>query len=410
MPATASYGALLKRYTPESLIENEFSKLSYIWANCEKDKSWRGGAYEVPLLEAGFNSIQFGSLAASNDIGEMDVALGTQSMKELWGSILVRESDLYRHGDMEQSYLKIMPDRIEEFVKFMQEQVSSGFLQGTRIALATANGTAGGAITVDKPYMFRKGMKVEIDDADSAPVAGYVRSININTGVLSIFDARTGGAAVDLSGYTTAQAALVRIVGSASETFTSLPNYLLTATEDAASGSNTAYGLTKSSYTTLQALSASGSAYTASTVLDDILGTFYSFNEKRGNIFKEVWVSYGIFKNISRLLESYKRATIVDKKAGYGFQSVDVVGAEGMAKIVALREMPSDKIYFGEARKVKFAGADPFKRKMYNGEEFFMVRGTDGPQYISDMALRGDFIIKPNEWGVVHSIPSGVSA
>jgi hypothetical protein len=264
MAATASYSALLKRYTPESLIENEFAKMSYIYANCEKDKSWRGGTYEVPFLEAGFSSLQYGSLAASNDVAEMDVVMGTTTMKELWGSILVRESDLYRHGDMESSYLKIMPDKIEEFVKFAQEQVGIGFLAGARIARATANGTAGGDITVDKPYAFRKGMKIEVIDDDTGAATGYIRSININTGVLSVFDARTGGAAVNLSTFTTAQNARVRVVGSGTERFQSLRDVTLTA---ALGGSDSIYGLTKSSYAVLQSLQASGASFTAATIL-----------------------------------------------------------------------------------------------------------------------------------------------
>lgn len=410
MAITKSYGDLQKRYTPESLIENEFTKLSYIWQNCEKDKSWRGGTYEVPLLESGFSSIQFGGLAAANDIGEMAVAMGTQTMKELWGSILVRESDLYRHGDMEQSYLKIMPERIEEFVKFMQEQMSSTFLAGKRFAKATADGDASGNITVDKPHLFRVNQKIQVDDSNSSPVTGYVRSININSGVVLVYDARSGGSVVDLSGYTTAQNAIVQIVGSESEQFTSLKSYLLNATEDAVNGSNTAYGLTKSSYTTLQALTASGAAWTAETILDDVLTAFYTFSDKRGNQFKEIIVPYGMFKNIAKLVETGKRASITDKKAGYGFNAIDIIGAEGQAKIVALRDMPNDVVYFGDVSKIKFAGAEPFKRKVYNGEEFFMQRGTDGPSMISDMALRGDFIVKPSEWACVYSVAAAAVA
>jgi len=407
MAAIASYGALLKRYTPESLLENEFTKLSYIWQNCEKDKSWRGGVYEIPIFEAGFSSLQYGSLAASNDIGEMDVALGTTSMKELWGSILVREADLYRHGDMEQSYLKIMPEKIEEFVKYMQSLVSTGFLQGPRIALVTADGNNSGEITVDKPHFFRKGMKIEVDDDNSALVTGYVRSINLNTNKLLVYNARSGGAVVDLSGYTAAQNAIVRIVGTASEAFTSLPEFLLPA---ANGGADAIYGKTKADYTALQSLTASGSAWTAATVLDDVLSAYYAFCEKRGEMYKEIWVGTGLYKNIAKKLETSKRATIMDKKAGFGFNSVDVIGAEGQAKIVCMRDMPADKLYFGDSTKVKFAGADPFKRKMYNGDEFFMVRGTTGPEYISDMALRGDFIIKPAQWAVVHSVAASASA
>lgn len=408
MAATATYGDLLKRYTPESLIENEFAKLSYIYANCEKDKSWRGGTYEVPLLEAGFSSIQYGSLAASNDIGEMSVAMGTQSMKELWGSILIRESDLYRHGDMEQSYLQIMPDRIEEFVKFMQEQVSAGFLAGGRIAKATGDGGNDGTILVDKVYLFRKGMKVEVDDDNSNAVTGYIRTIDINTGDLTIYDARSGGSVVDISAYTTAQNAVVRIVGTGSEQFTSMKSYLLPAA--VSGGSATAYGLTKANYAVLQSLQKDASGWTVNTILDDLLDAYYEFSEKRGPIFKEIWVSFGVFKNIAKHLELNRQYQVTDKKAGYGWMSVDVVGTDGQAKIVALREMPNDVAYFGDVKKVKFAGAEPFKRKMYDKQEYYMNRGTTGPEMICDMALRGDFIVKPSQWGVAHSIASAVSA
>jgi hypothetical protein len=408
MAATASYGDLLKRYTPESLIENEFAKLSYIYANCEKDKSWRGGTYEVPLLEAGFSSLQYGSLAASNDIGEMSVALGTQTMKELWGSILIRESDLYRHGDPEQSYLDIMPGRIEEFVKFAQEQVTAGFLAGGRIAKATGNGAVGGTIAVDKVYLFRKGMKVTVDDDNSASVSGYVRSLDVNTSELTIYDARSGGAVVDLSAYTTAQNALVQIVGTASEQFTSLKSYLLPAA--VTGGSASAYGLTKASYAVLQSLQKDASSWTVNTILDDLLDMYYTFSEKRGPIFKEIWVPFGMFKNIAKIVEVDRRYSVQDRKAGIGWQSLDIIGTDGQAKIVALREMPNDTVYVGDVKNIKFAGAEPFKRKMYGKEEFYMNRGTTGPEMICDMALRGDFIVKPAQWGVAYSVPAAVVA
>jgi hypothetical protein len=405
MSATATYGDLLKRYTPESLFENEFAKYSYIWANCSKDKSWRGGTYEIPILEAGFSSVQYGSLAADTDIGEMDVTLGTQTMKELWASYLVRESDLYRHASMEQSYLEIMPERVEEFMKWVQSLIGVGFLAGAKLSKATANGHATLGITVANPQIYRKGMKVSVDDDNSTEATGYVRTIDLNTGIIVIYDARSGGAVVDLSGYTTAQNAIVRIVGTGSEKFTSLPEYLLPA---ANGGSDTVYGKTRASYTALQSLVDTGAAWTAETILDDLLTTFYSFAEKRDTM-KEILVPYGMFKNISKLLTTTNRASIESKKAGYGYNSVDIVGAEGQARIVALREMPKDLVYMGDVSKIKFAGAEPFKRKMYDSREFFMKRGTTGPEYISDMALRGDFIVKPADWGVVHSVPAAAA-
>lgn len=347
-----------------------------------------------------------GSLATDTNIAEMGVALGTQTMKELWASLLVREADLFRHGDMEQSYLKIMPERIEEFVKYCQQVVNVQFLAGGSIAKATANGHATLGITVDKPQMFRIGQEVAVDDDNSTEATGFVRTIDLNTGIIVIYDARTGGSVVDLSSYTTAQNAVVRLIGQGTESFLSMKEALLPAAQG---GSASLYGLTKASYTVLQSIQMSGSGYTAATILDDLLGAYYTAVEKRANV-KEILVSYGVFKNISKALEVSKRYVTGDKKSGYGFNSVDIVGAEGQAKIVALREMPSDVAYLGDVSKIKWAGAEPFKRKVYNGEEFYVKRGTTGPEFISDMPLRGNFIVKPSEWAVVHSIPAAVSA
>lgn len=136
---------------------------------------------------------------------------------------------------------------------------------------------------------------------------------------------------------------------------------------------------------------------------------FYTAQEKRENI-KEILVPYKMFKNIAKTLEVSRNYVTSDKKAGYGFNSLDIVGAEGQARIVALKGMPTDVVYMGDVKKIKFAGAEPFKRKVYNGEEFYMNRGTTGPEFISDMALRGDFIIKPSEWAVVHSVASDATA
>jgi hypothetical protein len=401
MGLTATYGSLLKRYLAEGVIENEFTKMSYIWQNCQKDKSYRGGTGEMPLVEAGFSSVQFGSLASASDIAEAQVAMGTFTMKELFGSILVREADLYKHADMEQSYLSIMPERLNEFVKYMQELVSVQVLAGSRLDLATANGDASGNITVSKPHLFRIGMKVTVDDDNSSAVSGYIRAININTGVLTIYDARSGGSVVDLSGYTTAQNAIVQVVGQASESFTSLKSYILPAAQG---GSASAYGLTKADYTVLQSLEASGSAWTANTILDDLLTAYYTFTDKRGNIFPEIYVGSGIMKNIAKVLATTQRATIMDKKAGYGWNSVNLISAEGEAKIVCLRDMPRDVVYFGDMKKVKFCGAEPFKKKMYDDKEFFMVRETTGVSMITDIALRGEFTVNPSQWGAVYAV------
>lgn len=409
MSATATYSSLLKRYDPEKALENEFARKCWIWQNLGSvDKNYRGGTYEVPVVEAGFSSAQFGSLAAANDIGEMSVALGTTSMKELWFSLLVRESDLYRHGDPEQSYLKIIPERMTEFADFAKELVSINFLRGASLAKATANGDASGNITVDMPSIFRIGMKVSVDDDNSGEATGYVRTIDLNSKILVIYDARSGGAVVDLSGYTTAQNAIVRIIGTGTENFMGLPEVVFPAA--VSGGSASIYGLTKASYTTLQSLYETGAAWTAATVADNLLDTYYGFEQVGRQKFSKILVNPGVYKNIVKGLEVSRRATIMDKKAGIGFNSISLLGAEGQCDIVAVREMPRDKVYFTDMSGVKWVGAEPFKMNLYNGEKFFLQRDTTGPTMISDMALRGNFIVDPSKVAGVHSIPDSVSA
>lgn len=409
MSATATYSSLLKRYDPEKALENDFAKKCWIWQNLgDKDLKYRGGTYEVPVVESGFNSVQFGSLAASNDIGEMTVALGTSSMKELWFSLLVREADLYRHGDPEQSYLKIIPERLTEFAEFGKEIVSVNFLRGGSLAKATADGDSSGNITVDMPSIFRLGMKVEVDDDNSSAATGYVTSINLNTKVIIIKDARSAGSAVDLSGYTTAQNAVVRVVGTGTENFLGLPEVIFPAA--VTGGSASIYGLTKASYTTLQSLYDTGASWTAATVADNILDAFYGFEQVGRQKFSKIMVNPGVYKNIVKGLEVSKRAAIMDKKAGIGFNSISLLGAEGQAEIVSIREMPRDKVYFADMSGVKWVGAEPFKMNLYNGEKFYLNRATTGPEMISDMALRGNFIVDPAKVAGIHSIPDAVSA
>lgn len=411
MSLLQSHAALLKRYLKEEIIDNEMKERSYIWKNVKKQYDWAGGVYEVPVKSNGFNTVQMGSLAAVSDISEYVGVVGTiAAHKEMTMSAIFREADLSRHTDMEKSYLKDLPGMIDGLAKRGAEQVGVSFLRGASILTkATANGTAGGVLGVENPEFFEPGMKVAVVDNDTAEVLGYVRTVDINTGDLTIYDARTAGAVVDLSTYTTAQSARVRIVGGGTESFLDLKTALL---PNSLGGSDTLYGLTKTSYLPLQAYRKDGASFTAATILKDLLGAYYGCRKLGRGDQTELWVGYGVFKNISALLEATKQASsIKEKAAGYGWNSVTLVGTEGEVKIVALREMPTDIAVIVDMKGFKFAG-QALKKKMYGeaGLEYFVDRQTTGVSFVSDLCLRGDFIIDPSKWGIIHSIPSSVSA
>jgi hypothetical protein len=411
MSLSQSHSAMLKRYLKEEIIENEMKERSYIWKNCTKEYDWAGGVLEVPVSQNGFNTIQMGSLAASNDIAEYVGAVGTLTAhKEMTMTALFKEADLARHTDKEKSYLQNIPGMIESLSRRGAEQIGISFLRGSAIlSKATANGHATLGITVENPEFFEPMMKVAVDDDDSNETTGYVRTVDLNTGIIVIYDARTGGSVVDLSGYTTAQNAVVKIVGGSSESFLDLKTALLPGS--ITGGNNSLYGLTKASYMPLQAYRKDGSTFTANTILSDLLGAFYSCRKLGRGDQQEIWVNYGLFKNAAESLQVARQYTVTDKAAGYGWNSISLIGLEGSIKLVALREMPKDVAYFVDPKGYKFKGL-PLKKKLYGeaGLEYYVERATTGISFITDMALRGDFVVNPSKFGVVYGLPDSVSA
>jgi hypothetical protein len=403
---------MLKRYMKEKMFEVGFADKSYIWKNIEKNLTWAGGVYEVPVQKQGFTSVGMGVLPGTTDIAEANFAVGTISgHKEMIMSAIFNEADLTKHNYSEQTYLDKLPGMIDGLTTVGVEQMEAAFLRGSGVvSYATANGAVGGTITVANPEYFQPGMKVEVLDNDTAaPAACYVTAVDINTGILTIQTLRSGGANVDLSLYTTAQNARVRMVGSGTEAFLDLKSALLPAA--VTGGSDSIYGLTKASYLPLQAKRKDGSAFTASTILKDLLKEFYQVKKLgRGNQ-TEIWVSLGVFANAAANLETARQFMVKDKAAGYGFNSITLVGNEGEIKLVGLKNAEDSVAHFVDWSGLKFAGL-PIKKKMYGeaGQEYFTVRNTTGIQFVSDIALRGDFVIEPQKMAIVHSIPSSVAA
>lgn len=411
MATTQSHSAMLKRYLKEDIIMNEMEEKSYFWSNVKKEYDWAGGVLEVPVLKNGFNTVQMGSLASISDIAEAEGGVGTiTSQKELTLSAIFREADLARHTDREKTYLQDIPKMIDSLSTRATEQIGAGITRGAAvISKATANGAVGGTISVENPEFFEPKMKVAIVDNDTAEVVGYVRTVDINSGQLSVFNARSGGAVVDLSAFTTAQNARVRIVGGGAESFLDLRTALLPST--VSGGSDTLYGLTKLDYLPLQAYRKDGAAFTASTIMDDLFSDYFNLRRLGRGKQSEILVGYGVFKNAAKKLETARQYMVNEKKAGYGFNSITLVGNEGEIKLTALREMPNDIAVHMDWSAVKFKGL-PLKKQMYGeaGLEYFVDRQSSGVSYVTDMILRGDFVYEPQKMGIIYNIPASVSA
>ena len=410
MATTRTFQDMLNDYLANDLLKEEFVKRDYLISKVEKDDGWVGGPLIVPFKAAGASSVAFGSLTGSSDIAEDVYVRGeVSSQKEVWGSMLFNHRDLMEHDRVsEKNFLKILPGAVEDFMDYMKNVVSVNLLNGAHFAKVTTDGTVGGVIIVDRPDRFMIGQKVVVDDDNSSPVTGYVRTINMNTAAVTLYDARSGGSVVDLSGYTVAQNAKCYHDGSQSNGFSSLRDALLS---DANGGSSTLYGQTKTAYPYLQAINISGSDISAANIMQKIFDASTTIRQRgRGNP-SDVIMSYKNFASCIKVIESSKGAFNVmpgsQKASQFGWTELEVGSvAKGGLKLVAVQEADDDVIMFIDWRALKFHSNGFFrKRKSPDGIEYFEVRNTSGYQYIIDVCLFGDLVVnRPSYCGILHSI------
>lgn len=410
MSTTRSFQDMLNEFLPNELLKEEFVKRDYLLSKVEKQNDWLGGNLVVPFKAAGASSVSFGSLTASNDIGEDKyVRGGVSGHKEVWGSMIFNHRDLMEHGQVsEQNFLKILPGSIEDFMDYMKNVVSVNLLNGAHFATLIADGDASGNITVDRPDRFVIGQKVYVDDGDSAATFGYVRTINMNTKVVTLYDARTGGSVVDLSGYTVAQAAKCYNDGAQANSFSSLREALLSA---ANGGSSTLYGVTKTLYPYLQAINVDGSGITATNIMQQIFDALTTIRQLGKGNPTDVVMSYKNLASCIKVIEASKGAFNVVpgsmRASQYGWTEIEVGSVtKGALKLVGVQEADDDIIMFLDWRALKFYSNGFFqKRKSPDGIEYFEVRNTSGFQYIVDVCLFGELVVhRPSYCGILYGV------
>lgn len=421
---SSSFQSMLNDYAPNELFEQEFIKRDWLMSNIEKDNNWVGGvksdatnayggraAYLVDFEGAFASSVEFGALAASNDIAEEIFVRGkVEDAKEVWGSMIFQHRDLMEHGSLKKGVLKLLPNRVEKFMKYIKEVVSCNLLSGPHFATLTADGDTGGTgfLTVDKIDRFTIGQKFYVDDGNSSPLAVYVIAIDINTSIVTVSTSR-GGSASSVSAYTTAQSAKCYHPGAQASSFQSLIDALLSSTNG---GGSTLHGQTKTAYPFLQAVNVSGSTINASNILEKIFDAYNEVRKKaRGNA-NTILMSFKHLGSVMKLIETQKggfKVTPTAQSASvYGWTEIEITSVKGALKIVGIQEMPDEQIVFLDMKALVFASNGMFrKRASPDGIEYFEQRATTGYSYIVDVCLFGELIVKaPGNCGIIHSIPA----
>lgn len=414
MATTRSFQTMLNEYLPNKLLREELLKRNWFLKNVEKDNSWEGSNIIVPFKAAGASSIGWGGLTAASDISEDQYVRGSiTSYQEVWGSLIFNHRDLIDHEGKipEATFLKVLPDTIDDFMDLMNEVVSIALTSGPHFSAALTDGQAGGTITVDKIDRFALGQRVTLDDDNSAQADYYVIALNVNTDTVTL-SATRGGAAADISAYTAAQNAKfyhpgVLTAGTAT-TFNSLRSTLLSA---ANGGDTNIHGVAKTSAPFLQAVNVSGATISASNILDKIFDAYVTVRSKAKGRADTILLSFKHMGSILKLIEAAKGPYNVvpnsQKVSEYGYMEIMIGNVAGsMLKIVAIQEMLNTEIFFLDMKSMVFRSKGFFrKRKGPNGNEWFEVRNTTGFQYIVDTCLFGELeVSKPGHNGVIYAV------
>lgn len=412
---SATFSEMLNEYLVYSdILEEAFKSQNWLMTNANMNPNWQGGKLIVPFQQALASSVKMGGLTADTDIDTALYVRGYLSgYKECYASLLFYSRDLFidHYKISEQNFLKILPDQVEQTMKFMKQVVSIQVLNGPYLdTVGTAFVAATDVMAVAHPERFSIGQKLITSDGTTT-VTGYLTAINKNTGVVTYATTRGGVTAVDLAGLVAANTK-VYIDGGNSTAFGSLRDMLLPAS---AGGSDTFVGQTKLLSPFAQSVTYNAGGSSANTgdwnsaviEYDDILNLVFDAYRKGLQLGAEpaqVLMSYKNFSACLKTLEknsgAYKNIKPVVNFAGYS--EIEVGGVVGSVTLVGIREMADDWMPMINKKYLDFhSGRKPFTvLTSPDGLKYYTQRATTGYSYITDIQLAGDFLYRA-PWSAV---------
>lgn len=416
MATTRKFQDMLNEYLTNPLLEEGLLKRDYVLNKVEKDNSWKGGRLPVPFRGSRSSSVKFGGLTAANDIATSKKVRGNiTDYVEVWGSLIFHHRDLQEHDGKipESTFLRILPDEVDDFVEYVKMCTSVQIGSGPHFAKVTdSTNAATGIMIVDKIDRFEIDQHILLDDDDTGTALDvYVTAINVNTKAVTLSLTR-GGAAADVSAYTSAQNAKFYYDGVTDgsgnyTTFVSMRQAFLSA---ANGGSSTLHGVSKLAYPHLQAVNVSGATMTSSNILDQLFDAYTEVRTRAKGNANTYLMSYKHLGSIMKLIETQKGSFKVtkDPKASlYGWTEIEITSVKGTLTLVGIQEMDDDVIFMIDWTSMKFVTNGFFKKRKDpdTGYEYYTERSTTGYAYIVDISLFGEMMYqKVGHNGVIHSI------
>lgn len=412
-----AFSAMINDHLPYELLKNEVIQDDHVLKAFEIKEGWLDGAnLQVPFKEATASSIVYGELEDENDIGQSELVKGLLSEhKTITGSMKFAHRDLADHkgGISKKSFLKILPDELEDHLKLFRGLLANNILNGKKLAIVKGiTDAATGVLAIDNPHKLKINMRLDFyEDESGTAVKCYVKEIDLQAREVLLVTTRGGNTPVDFTD--TDQTAAVGtsflcLPNAWTKGFASLKEQLLPAS---LGGTAQIAGKTKANYTYLQAYAKSGSNISATSILGPLFDMDTEMRTYTAGSAKEIWMS---FKNLGTALKEVEKSkgafNIVPgsrKTDMFNYDLVEIGSvAGGTLKLVGIRFMDDDFIAFVDKKAAKFHTDSFIKRiKSPDGLEYHTVRTKNGYYHIIDHECHGEFLLDmPSAMGVIHSI------
>ncbi len=408
---------MLNEYLPNQLLKEELIMRDYIIQNVQKDNNWKGGKLVVPFKGSGASSVSFNELTPVADVVQSKYVRGSiDDYREVWGSLIFNQRDLQEHDGKipESTFLRLLPDELEEFMDYKKEVVSIQFGTGPQFANVVATNTvlASGVVQVDKIDRFQINQKFMLVQSAGVEEYQYVTAINIDDETVTV-SATPGGAANDLTAGTVFTVAAKAYHPGVSDgagnfgTFISFKDAFLSA---ANGGSSHLHGVPKTAWPILQAVNILGSGITASNILDSLFDAYTEVRRRSKGRATEYLMSLKNYGSIMKQLELQKgsfRVVEDPKESLFGWMEMKIANVTGQVlKFVGIQEWDDDTIALVDWRSITFRSNGYFKKRISpDGREYFEIRNTNGYQYVVDCCLFGEMEFrKPGHSAIIHSI------
>lgn len=434
MATSRTFEAMINDYLSLDLLRNELKRM-WLIDKVKKDNSWVGGngtqGYVVPFIGAPASSLKFGELTAANDIAEDKPIRATLTEQpELWGTMVFNEKDFMQHEGKKReiSLMKSVKNTVPAFMTYMKSGLSDVLIGGPHfLTITDVTNAATGILGVDRIEKINIGQKVIVREAGTpSAVVAYARTINKSTGLVTFYNARTGGVVVNFTIALTIPVAVGDQIfhdglvdtgtGVIQSNFTSIRSSLLSA---ANGGSTNLYGIAKTAYPFLQALNVDGTSITKANIVEKLFEMYVqevdlktkNISEKKADNY---WLSPKNYAAAMIALEKYKGQyyTVPGKKDAnvYAWQTITIgngTGAEiSFSKVPELANdiIPCvnwDSLLLASNGYFRFAEHPDNPGKIYH----FPVRNTTGYAFIIDTCFMGDLLnICPESDAIVYGV------